>query len=182
MSSEYENRLIKALSPNPSEWEYRGEIYDTESPGGSMCACGHPIRYEFYIYHPDGRKAVVGSTCVENFGAINPEMADRMRNDLDVLFSRKKEEARLREFASNEEAFKKIDKEILKLTEILYYNQYAKYTVSNIYKSMRKAREYQSMKKAVKVAKECLEKLLKTAEKYNINIGGMDEKEHVKAI
>ena len=65
--------LIAALG-NPSEWEYTGDVTDAGTYGVAKCACGHPIRFQFHIEHPDGRKAIVGSTCVNHFATINPTL------------------------------------------------------------------------------------------------------------
>lgn len=67
----YSESLINALAPDPSEWEYSGIV--TDSVTGASCACGHPIRYCSHIERKrDSATAIVGSTCINNFAAINP--------------------------------------------------------------------------------------------------------------
>lgn len=86
--------LINALG-NPSEWIYEGEMNDCGAPV-STCACGHVIRYEFIIHHPDGRTNKLGSTCIEHYAAYNPESAEWMKKDyenyLNELATKKKEQ------------------------------------------------------------------------------------------
>ncbi len=52
---------------NPSEWEFTGEVTQAGPPRFANCACGHPIMDCFHIAHKDGRRAIVGSTCIEYF-------------------------------------------------------------------------------------------------------------------
>jgi hypothetical protein len=59
-------RLATAMAPDPTRWEYRGEVLDG---GGGLeqvhCTCGHPIRWIFPIYDRDsGRSLPIGSTCI----------------------------------------------------------------------------------------------------------------------
>jgi len=70
----YIGNLIAALG-NPSEWVFTGEVGDAGKNSRSNCACGHPIRYIYYIKRPrDGALSQVGSTCIDHFQEINPEM------------------------------------------------------------------------------------------------------------
>jgi hypothetical protein len=69
---------------NPSEWEHTGVVNDLGRPEGE-CACGHAIRYEFCLEHPDGRKAVVGSTCIDHFEHINPALYASLKGALDGI-------------------------------------------------------------------------------------------------
>jgi hypothetical protein len=82
--------LINALG-DPSKWEYRDEMNDTGSMN-SRCACGHAIRYEFIIYSPEGKTAILGSTCIENFSQFNPESAARMKKDYETFMEKVKAE------------------------------------------------------------------------------------------
>lgn len=52
--------------PPKSEWTLV-EIYDLGEPTGTCEkeGCGHEIRYEHHIYHPDWGYKIVGSSCVE---------------------------------------------------------------------------------------------------------------------
>lgn len=77
--------LIEALAPDPSQWEYRGECDDAGAGSEAKCACGHPIRFLFPIYHADGRVKIVGSTCVNHFASINPATGQLMLDKLDEL-------------------------------------------------------------------------------------------------
>jgi len=71
--------LISALAPYaPSEYEYRGEVADAGAPV-AQCACGHPIRFCFPIYHASGKTAILGSTCVEHYSLLCPETGARMK-------------------------------------------------------------------------------------------------------
>lgn len=83
----YAKRLIVALG-DPRKWNYTGDFCDLGKPSGT-CACGHMgIRYEFLLKHPDGRTAVVGSTCICHYYLINPEVAERMAMDYDSLMQK----------------------------------------------------------------------------------------------
>lgn len=58
-------RLSDLMSPDPREWEYRGDVADAGAPV-AKCSCGHPIRYVFTIWHKtDGRGLPIGSVCIE---------------------------------------------------------------------------------------------------------------------
>lgn len=76
--SDYRLRLEAALG-NPAEWEYRGECWRLPFCGG-RCACGHVgLRFQFRIHHPDGRTAIVGSTCINQFPNVGG--LDRLNRD-----------------------------------------------------------------------------------------------------
>ena len=77
-------RLIRALAPDPREWEFTGEVVDA-GPGATAglnpptCACGHPIRYIFIICRQrDGSQTQVGSTCIGHFSAVAPELGQEL--------------------------------------------------------------------------------------------------------
>lgn len=38
--------------------------------------------YLFTLHHPDGRTAIVGSSCVENYGSITPETAEKVNQQM----------------------------------------------------------------------------------------------------
>lgn len=69
--------LLQALG-NPSEWKYTGDIGDAGN-SECYCACGHPIRYMFFIEHPQRGRAHVGSTCIEHIAHVAPELGDTLR-------------------------------------------------------------------------------------------------------
>ncbi len=59
-------RLLAALAPNPTRWEWRGESYEAAYYGQYSCACGHPIRRLHPIYcRVTGRLMVIGGVCLE---------------------------------------------------------------------------------------------------------------------
>lgn len=74
-------RLLAALAPDPRAWEYTGDVIDTGAPDGGKCACGHPVRYLFPLRRGEDT-ANVGSTCVEHFSAIDPDLHDRLSEAL----------------------------------------------------------------------------------------------------
>jgi len=61
------DRLRAAMAPDPSHWEFTGEVRDAGAYGASSCACGHDIRYEFLIERGDGESLIIGSTCIEKY-------------------------------------------------------------------------------------------------------------------
>jgi hypothetical protein len=69
------------------------------------CACGHEaIRYEFTIHHPDGRTAILGSTCIETYPGISPEAVAAVERDLFRLEAEAKaREKRARELTQDQE-------------------------------------------------------------------------------
>lgn len=62
--------LLRALSPDPEDWEYTGECLDT---GHDYCACGHAIRWAFLLRRKSKptKMVQVGSTCICHFQNIN---------------------------------------------------------------------------------------------------------------
>lgn len=91
--SSYASTLAAVLG-NGAEWEYRGECFELPFPTGK-CACGQVgLRFEFRIHHADGRSVIVGSSCIETYPEINPDMAARIRADVDRLLSQKAERER----------------------------------------------------------------------------------------
>lgn len=80
--SGWAQRLAAALG-NPARWEYRGDCVDLGRCTG-RCACGHcGLRYLFGIHNiDDGRKVVVGSTCIKNFrGGLPVDLVDGIESD-----------------------------------------------------------------------------------------------------
>ena len=58
-------RLLIALSPDPSRWEWRGERVKSRFYGEFDCACGHPILWLHTIYCRDtGRPLLIGVVCL----------------------------------------------------------------------------------------------------------------------
>ena len=87
--------LCAALG-NPEEWEFRGVITEAGPPAFAHCACGHPIRDCFHINHPDGRTAIIGSTCIEYFqeaGRIYGELSQALKT-LEVRLNEAKKAAK----------------------------------------------------------------------------------------
>jgi IS5 family transposase len=74
-------RLLTALAPDPSMWEYRGELL--EGDDSSKCACGHKIRLLFPVYRGEKEVRILGSVCIEHYSAINPAVAARMIETLE---------------------------------------------------------------------------------------------------
>ena len=91
----YRESLVRALAPDPSEYEYGGLNYDSGPRSNEHCACGHPIRLVFMIERErDGKTAKIGSTCINHFGAISPGQVDRMVADYNAMVERIKEDER----------------------------------------------------------------------------------------
>ena len=99
---DYVGRLVKTLG-DPSEWKYTGKCVDAGrgaafAPDGPKCACGHPIRYQFFIYRerdgkvPDEEK--VGSTCIGHFAAMNPVLYQELLKAISELEQEKKAKER----------------------------------------------------------------------------------------
>ncbi len=58
-------RLLVALSPDPTSWEWRGERVKARFYGQFVCACGHPILWLHPIYCRDtGRCLLIGTVCL----------------------------------------------------------------------------------------------------------------------
>lgn len=73
----YRKRLAQALHPDPSEWKFTGIVTEAQGLITSKCACGHSIKFEFHIERKrDGLKAIVGSTCINHYADINPELVE----------------------------------------------------------------------------------------------------------
>lgn len=68
------------------EWEYRGECWELPRATGE-CACGHKgLIFQFRIHHTKSdRTAIVGSSCIETYEGITPELVTRLTTDLDRL-------------------------------------------------------------------------------------------------
>ena len=80
----YSGSLIAALG-NPSEYEYTGNCIDAGAPT-AKCACGHPIRYCFQIQHKQTKQLqIVGSTCIDHFAHIAPELYTALINAAQAL-------------------------------------------------------------------------------------------------
>lgn len=79
-------RNLAAVLGNGADWEFRDECTDLGGPLG-RCACGHPaIRFEFTLHHKtDGRRVVVGSSCVKNYHGISEETAERIQAAADRM-------------------------------------------------------------------------------------------------
>jgi hypothetical protein len=79
-------RLRQAMAPDPSRWRYTGKVNDTGEYGGSRCACGHEIRYEFIIAcEDDARTLIIGSTCIEtNVPSLMRDGAARLAGELEA--------------------------------------------------------------------------------------------------
>jgi hypothetical protein len=74
--------LVASLG-KPEEWEYTGIVTEAGPPTFAHCACGHPIRDCFHIKHPDGRQAIIGSTCIGYFqdaGRIYGQLSEALAN------------------------------------------------------------------------------------------------------
>lgn len=84
-------RLLARLGDG-REWEDTGEVSEGD-PNQSKCACGHAIKWEFHIEKKDkSDKCVVGSTCIEHFAGINPDLYQRLCESRENLKKRIAEE------------------------------------------------------------------------------------------
>lgn len=168
------NALIRALG-NPSEWTYTGEMIDTGALK-SYCACGHPIRYEFVIEHPESKKrAVLGSTCIEHYAHFSPESAKRMMKDFEDFKERLKEEKkRIKEMNQQKEIVeleKQLDPIIKDFKEIVVCNYkngwlpYEIYTIRNdINKRVKKLDNYKRLTSKIKAYKNLIDAVPKNIE------------------
>jgi hypothetical protein len=93
--SQYVARLAAVLGRG-ADWEYRGECQDLQMPSGK-CSCGHHgLRYLFTIHHKtSGRRAIVGSSCVETFPGISPELAAQLGAEADRLEANARQRAEI---------------------------------------------------------------------------------------
>lgn len=90
-------RIADALSPDPRAWEYRGEMADAGPGARAACACGHPIRYIFYVERDadvergiPAKKVPIGSVCIEKtipwlLTAGAEHLAERLREAMLAL-------------------------------------------------------------------------------------------------
>jgi hypothetical protein len=85
-AARYHNQLTAVLGKG-SDWEYRGECQELEAPSGK-CACGQVgLRFLFTVHHPDGRRAILGSSCIVTYEGISPETAAAVQADADRLLN-----------------------------------------------------------------------------------------------
>ena len=76
----YQTNLLHVLG-DARLWSYHGECVDAGRPSG-RCSCGHVgLRYLFTIHGPNGRTAIVGSTCIGHFRSQNPAMVEKIETD-----------------------------------------------------------------------------------------------------
>jgi len=122
----YIGNLIAALG-DPSEWEYTGECVDAGKDSTQKCACGHSIRYVFYIKRPrDSATNQVGSTCIDHFQGINPALyenlkqaEEKMKKRLAEMKKKAKEAKQQAEVERLEQAYKAKRQALVEL-----YNKY----------------------------------------------------------
>ncbi len=70
------HRLLAALAPDPTRWEWRGESIEAAHYGEHQCACGQPILRLHPIHRRiTGRTLVIGAIC----GATHFIAASRAR-------------------------------------------------------------------------------------------------------
>lgn len=83
--SGYAARLAAALG-NGADWEFTGQVTCLQFPTG-VCACGHNgLKYLFFIQHrTTGASLAVGSSCIETYQDINPEMVGAIQSKLAEL-------------------------------------------------------------------------------------------------
>jgi hypothetical protein len=100
-------KIAKAMAPDPTDYEYTGEVNDLGDMSGS-CACGHPIRYEFIVRNTTGKEVVIGSTCIDTsvpwLTSVGAEkLAQDLREALEANEEAKKEALRKLRDAKNDE-------------------------------------------------------------------------------
>jgi hypothetical protein len=80
------NNLIDALR----EWEYRGNMYDSENNIESCQLCTHPeLRYQFEIINKNNSNIfLVGSECIKKFSGVS--VFDEQGQKLDPVVANKK--------------------------------------------------------------------------------------------
>lgn len=101
-------KLSEALAPDPSEWRFTGEIGEDDS-GLAKCACGHSIKYLFHLERErDGKKVIVGSSCIEHYGEANPELVESIKAANEDLKKRIQEEKKAAKRAAQEAEVDKI--------------------------------------------------------------------------
>jgi hypothetical protein len=77
---------LQSVLGDGRDWEYRGEMYEDNSRR-SKCSCGHPnLLYVFTIHNlKTGGTAVVGSTCIEHYGTVNPAMVNAIAAEVERI-------------------------------------------------------------------------------------------------
>ena len=122
----HKKALLDALG-NPSLYDFTGDVVDAGKGSISKCACGHPIRWEYIIEHRiTNQRAKVGSTCIEHFQFVNPELYEKLTEAVKVTEEEIKEIKRKAKKAENQEKVQKAKKEYEQLaTEV--YNRYQDY-------------------------------------------------------
>lgn len=77
-------KIAAAMMPEPREWAFQGEVFDSGTYGAAECTCGHPIRYVFVIRRErDGKALDIGSTCIEEtVPALIAAGAEKLAQDL----------------------------------------------------------------------------------------------------
>lgn len=77
---------LAAVLGDGADWEYRGDCNERQYADGK-CACGHAgIRFEFMIHHKtENRSVIVGSSCINSYSAINPDMVNAIAADVERL-------------------------------------------------------------------------------------------------
>lgn len=79
---------LAAVLGNGAEWTYDGNMSEDEKCGGT-CACGQKgLRFLFRLDHPDGRTAIVGSSCIESYPGISPDVVATLGATLDGIKAR----------------------------------------------------------------------------------------------
>lgn len=94
---------LAAVLGNGAEWTYDGNCAEAQDCSGT-CACGQKgLRFLFRLDHPDGRTAIVGSSCIETYPGISPAVVATLGATLDGIRERLAE-ARKRASAAAREA------------------------------------------------------------------------------
>lgn len=110
-SNAWRERLAAALAPSPGEWEFTGEVGEDDT-GMAKCACGHSIKYLFNLERKrDGKKVIVGSSCIEHYGEAAPELVESIKKAVEELKAKLAEDKKKAKAAAAEIEVYKIEVE-----------------------------------------------------------------------
>jgi len=119
-SVEFIARFIEKLG-DVKDWDHNGIVNDLGFPKG-YCVCGHPIQFEYELINKiNGKKAVVGSDCINNFKEYSPELFASLMATIERVKKEEKEAKLLLESAELETLKTKYNS--LSDTLVSYYHE-----------------------------------------------------------
>lgn len=82
----HKKALFAGLGGEPEKYDYTGKVVDAGPGSSAKCACGHPIRFVFFIKHREtGQQRHVGSTCINHFAGVNAALLDSLQGAYNKL-------------------------------------------------------------------------------------------------